>query len=180
MAVVGEIEHDVLEDRSAFENVGQLTEIAVLREREKPGTSLLAIEAGKDSDPAAAAFEVVGKNEGGSPNAIESSAGPDAKSQHENAEESDATLFEKCPCTYANVLQERFKNRKAKAVTVEFFGLFEAAEFKERLAARFLRAHAGVQVVSDVHLEMALQFFGQLPFAPIFAKKSSEAQKPGA
>src|SRR5262249_37867835 len=71
MSVVREVEHDVLEDGGVLEDVSELTDIVVLRDREKPGTSLLAIEACEDGDPAAVIFEIERKNKRGFPHAVE-------------------------------------------------------------------------------------------------------------
>src|SRR5262249_26385146 len=104
MSVVREVEHDVLEDGGVLEDVSELTDIVVLRDREKPGTSLLAIEACEDGDPAAVIFEIERKNKRGFPHAVESGGRSDAKGENENANEGEAAGFYERASADADVL----------------------------------------------------------------------------
>ena len=106
MPVVGEIEHDVLHHRDAFEDVAEPAEVVVFGDGEKPGTRLLTIEASEHGNPAPIAFEVVWENERGFPDGIESSARADSDGQNEHAEGSHAALSEQSAQAETKVLLE--------------------------------------------------------------------------
>jgi hypothetical protein len=63
-------------------------------------------------------------------------------------------------------MKSYFDEGQAAALTIKLLGRFDPAKLDERLPARFLRAHARVQIVFDVHLEVAFHLRGQLLFAP--------------
>jgi hypothetical protein len=58
--------------------------------------------------------------------------------------------------------------------------LFDTAEPDHRLAARLFCAHASLQIVVDVHLEMALQFGSKLALAGLPTKNLSDTDEPCA
>jgi hypothetical protein len=58
----------------------------------------------------------------------------------------------------ASVVEERFSEGKRLLVADELFGLFEATEFEEGLAAGFFGGHAFGEVVVDVELEVGGEF----------------------
>src|SRR2546429_2483292 len=92
------------------------------------------------------------------------------------------TLFRSILAQHANavagVLQEHLQNGQAAAVANRFFGLFDAAEFDEGLAAGFCGAHAGAEIVFDMHLEMAVHLRREIPVSALFAEESAESQQP--
>jgi len=58
----------------------------------------------------------------------------------------------------ASVLKKGIERGEAAAVADGFFGLVEAAEFEEGLAAGLFGRHAGAEIVFDVELEMRFEF----------------------
>jgi hypothetical protein len=59
------------------------------------------------------------------------------------------------PAGIAQVLEQGFKEGKSTMIADGLFGLFEAAEFEEGVAAGLFGVHAGAQVVCDVQFEVA-------------------------
>ena len=54
------------------------------------------------------------------------------------------------------------------------------AQLNQRVPASLLRSHPGAQVVLDVHLEMALEFFRHLLLATPAAKQAGQTDQPGS
>jgi hypothetical protein len=59
-----------------------------------------------------------------------------------------------------------------------FFGLFNATEFDQCLAARFLGGHACAQIVIDVHLEMAFHLGCKIFFSALLSKQFAQPRQP--
>src|SRR6266446_443050 len=101
-----------------------------------------------------------------------------AESDREHNNSSEAGVFAEHARTEAQVLPQNLKEWKTAPVAVDFFGLFDAAEFHEGLAPCFWGAQAGAQIVFDVHLEMAFHLGGEFALASLLAEESAEAQQP--
>ena len=78
----------------------------------------------------------------------------------------------------ADIAPQHFERGKAAAIAVFFFCLLHAAELDERLPPRFLRIHAGTQVVIDMHLEMGFDLFREFAAALLRAKETGATQQP--
>src|SRR5580700_11391242 len=141
MAVVGEVEHDVLQDRNAFENVGQLAKVVVLGHGEKPRTCLLAIEAREYGNPAPVGFELIRKNESCFPDAVEGGACPNSESQNQHAESRHAPFSEQRAYAVADVLLEVIPPKPAASFVKALFGVHDVPEGTPCGCSRLFFAH---------------------------------------
>ena len=55
--------------------------------------------------------------------------------------------------------------------------MLDAAQFDECLAARFLRIHAGAQIVFDVQLEVGFQLGGNFALMAVFAEERGQTEE---
>jgi hypothetical protein len=101
----------------------------------------------------------------------------DAQRQRERGNSREAWIFSQHAGREAQILEECFKKGKPAPVAIDFFGLFNAAEFYKRLPPCFCRAHACALIVFDVHLEMAFHLVGEIALAAIFAKETGQADE---
>src|SRR5260370_27053742 len=104
--------------------------------------------------------------------------GTDAKSQRQCGRSREARAFAKHAKSKADVGPRRFQNGDAAAVAVALFGLLDAAQLDEGIAAGGPWRHSGAEVVFDVHLEMGLQLLRQIGVTLLFSEKALEPLEP--
>ena len=90
--------------------------------------------------------------------AVDSGIHANAESQSQHRDKGKAGVLEQHANAVTDVLQKRFEKRQGAEITNHFFGLLDAAEFDQGLPLGFCAAHAGVEIVFDVQLEMAVHF----------------------
>jgi hypothetical protein len=82
-----------------------------------------------------------------------------------------------CVCDIAEVLQHGFEEGEGAGVADGFFGLFEAAEVDEGLAAGFVGGHAGVEVFFDGQFEVGGHLGVEVLIELSAAEEGSDALK---
>jgi|SRR5271169_5356783 len=104
--------------------------------------------------------------------------GANAEGEREDDDEREAGILAKDASGIAKIAQKCFDEGQPFSFAPGFFGLFEAAEFDEGMAAGLLGRHARAKVVFDVKLEMAFHFSGELALSSGLAKQSGESDEP--
>src|ERR1700741_5331338 len=98
--------------------------------------------------------------------------GANAESEREDGDDGEAGTLAQGARGVAQILEQRLDEGKRTPLAIELLGGLEATELHERLAAGFLRSHAGAQIVIHVHLEMAFHFGGELKVVLIAAEQT--------
>ena len=78
------------------------------------------------------------------------------------------------------VEHESVEAGQAAAIAMRFPGAGNAADPDERLAARFVRCHAGADVVVRVQIDVALQLVGEVPLAGAGPNEAGDSRPPRA
>ena len=91
-------------------------------------------------------------------------AGSDAESKHEDGGDGETGAAAELAKGVADVLDHGLEEGDGAAFAVGLLCWFCATQFEDRFAACLLRGHAGAEVVVDVHLEVAVDFIGELQF----------------
>ena len=94
----------------------------------------------------------------------------DAKCQSKDSNTRKTGVLAKHARAEPKVLQKRIEQWQGAAVAHHFFGLLDASEFDERLAAGFGGGHACAKIVFDVQLEMGFQLGGEVALATLSSK----------
>ena len=101
----------------------------------------------------------------------------DAQSQRDDDDSSKAWRLAQLAECEAEILQQVFEPRQRPALPDRLLGLFQTAKLDERPSARFLRGHAGAEVVVDVQLKMAFQLGGDVILRRMSGKQAAEAME---
>jgi len=102
----------------------------------------------------------------------------DAQRQSQNRNGGESRIPPESARCETQILKECFQEWKPATIAMAFFGLFETAEFDERVASRFFAVHASAEVVFDMHLEMVFQLRGKLAVAALRSKRRVEPHEP--
>ena len=100
----------------------------------------------------------------------------DAEGQGQHGNGGEARILPQQARAKTQILQPYIQYRKPSALTNHLFCLLDATELDQRLPTRFCGVHARVQVVFDVHLEMAFHLCGEFFVPPAPAKQPAQTQ----
>ena len=84
------------------------------------------------------------------------------------------------PAAEFQVEHEGLEAGQAAAIAMGFPGAGNTADPDERLAARFVRCHAGADVVVRVQIDVALQLVGEVPLAGAGPNEAGDSRPPRA
>ena len=84
------------------------------------------------------------------------------------------------PAAEFQVGHEGLEAGQTAAIAMGFPGAGNAADPDERLAARFVRCHAGADVVVGVQIDVALQLVGEVPLAGAGPNEAGDSRPPRA
>lgn len=109
----------------------------------------------------------------------EGRVGTEAESENGDGGGGETGIVAKHARGVTEILGEGFKKWEGTLIADAFFGLLEAAELKEGVAARFVMGEACADVVVDVELEVRGKFGVQFPFELQAAKEIADAKEQG-
>jgi hypothetical protein len=75
------------------------------------------------------------------------------------------------PGAVAEVSKTLFENRETSSIPAFLLRLIHAAELHQCHTTRLCRAHTATEIVLDVHLKVAVEFFCQITFEPLFIRQ---------
>ena len=117
-------------------------------------------------------FEQHGMNDG-----EDGRIGADAQGQSGNRHESESRTLEEHAPGEANILSTAVDPHQAAPIAVQFFGLFDAAEFAPRRMTRFCWIHTPANVFIGDQVQVRLQFAVQLLFEMLLAEHIPQSQQ---
>ena len=107
-------------------------------------------------------------------------ANPDREGHRHAANDREARILHQHPAADFQVKSEGIEAGQAAAIAMGFPGSGHTADPRQRLAARFVRCHAGADVVVGVQIDVALQLVGELPLAGTGPNEAERANHPSA
>jgi hypothetical protein len=90
----------------------------------------------------------------------ECGVGADAEGQDENCGGGEGRIAQEEAESETCVLEKRFREGEGALITDLLFGLFQAAELEEALAASFGGGHSAAEMVLDVKLKVGVELSG--------------------
>ena len=105
---------------------------------------------------------------------------PDREGHRQAAHHREARILHEHAASDFQVEHERREAGQAAAIAMGLPDAGDTADPDERLAARFVRCHAGADVVVRVQLDVALQLVGEVPFAGAGPNEAGDSRPPRA
>ena len=107
-------------------------------------------------------------------------ANPDREGHRHAAHNREARILHEHAAADFQVEHEGREAGQAAAIAMGFPGAGHTADPDERLAARFVRCHAGADVGVGVQIDVALQLVGELPLAGAGPDEAGDSRPPRA
>ena len=107
-------------------------------------------------------------------------ANPDREGHRQAAHNREARILHEHASADLQVENEGLEAGQAAAIAMGFPGAGNTADPDERLAARFVRCHAGADIVVRVQIDVALQLVGEVPLAGTGPNEAGDSRPPRA
>ena len=104
----------------------------------------------------------------------------DRECHRQPADDGQAGILHEHPAAEFQVEHEGLEAGQAAAIAMGFPDAGHTADPGERLAARFVRCHAGADVVVRVQIDVALQLVGEVPLAGAGPNEAGDSRPPRA
>ena len=111
---------------------------------------------------------------------VDDDANPDREGHRQAAHNREARILHEHASADLQVENEGLEAGQAAAIAMGFPGAGHTADPDERLAARFVRCHAGADVVVRVQIDVALQLVGEVPLAGTGPNEAGDSRPPRA